>query len=243
MGRTLAAQGSRPIIPLPCPICNCLLNFNYRFYTITHHVSRITHHISRITFHVSHFTMNPPNRVQEWNQSLAVGQQAVEAVTTFLQSPVVKTSWFATQLVHSVEDDSRYQPLGIDLLWVVPERSFLRSITVEVKGDRYDKTGNFFFETVSDLQRSTSGGFVITRAEWLFYYFINSRKLYCLPMEFVKPWFVANLGRFRERIAQSQRDQSHWRTAGRLVPVATLLHEVAEVRTFQQQNGLWQAST
>jgi hypothetical protein len=183
--------------------------------------------------------MSSPNRIQEWNQSLAVGQQAVSAVTAFLQSPVVKTTWFATQLVHSVEDDPRYQPLGIDLLWVVPERSFLRSMTVEVKGDRYEKTGNFFFETVSDLQRSTTGGFVITRAEWLFYYFINSGKLYCLPMEVVKPWFVANLGRFRERIAQSQRDQNQWRTAGRLVPIVTALREVSAIKAFQQTNGVW----
>lgn len=183
--------------------------------------------------------MTTPNRIQEWNQSLAVGQQAVHAVTTFLQSPVVKTTWFATQIVHSVEDDPRYQPLGIDLLWVVPERSFLRSMTVEVKGDRYEKTGNFFFETVSDLQRSTTGGFVITRAEWLFYYFINSSTLYCLPMEFVKPWFVENMGRFRERIAQSQRDQSHWRTAGRLVPIVTARREVPAIKAFQQQHGVW----
>jgi hypothetical protein len=185
-------------------------------------------------------TMTSPNRVQEWNQSLAVGQQAVQAVTAFLQSPVVRSDWFATQLVHSVEDDPRYQPLGIDLLWVVPERSFLRSMTVEVKGDRYDQTGNFFFETVSNLQYSTTGGFVITRAEWLFYYFINSGKLYCLPMEFVKPWFVENMGRFRERIAQSQRDGSYWRTAGRLVPIAIALREVPAIKAFQQQSGQWQ---
>ena len=186
--------------------------------------------------------MNPPNRIQEWNQSLALGQQAVHAVTAFLQSPVVKTTWFATQIVHSVEDDPRYQPLGIDLLWVVPERSFLRSMTVEVKGDRYEKTGNFFFETVSDLQRSTTGGFVITRAEWLFYYFLNSGMLYCLPMEFVKPWFVENMGRFRERIAQSQRDQNHWRTAGRLVPIMTARREVPAIKAFHYQNGEWRVA-
>lgn len=186
--------------------------------------------------------MTPPNHIQDWKQSLAVGQQAVSAVTAFLQSPVVKSTWFATQLVHSVEDDPRYQPLGIDLLWVVPEQNFLRSMTVEVKGDRYDKTGNFFFETVSDLERSTTGGFVITRAEWLFYYFINSGQLYCLPMTYVKPWFLTNLRRFRERIAQSQRDQNQWRTAGRLVPITTALREVPSIKAFAQQEGRWRVA-
>ncbi len=182
------------------------------------------------------------NRIQQWHQSLAVGQQAVQAVTDFLQSPVAKSTWVATQLVHSVEDDPRYQPLGIDLLWVVPEQSYLRSMTVEVKGDRYEKTGNFFFETVSDVGRSTGGGFVITRAEWLFYYFLNSGALYCLPMRVVKPWFVEHMGRFRERIAQSQRDQSHWRTAGRLVPIATALAEVPAIKVFHCRDNVWRSA-
>lgn len=183
--------------------------------------------------------MAESDRTQQWQQSLAVGQQTVQVVTDFLHSPVVKATWFATHLVHSVETDPRYQPLGIDLLWVVTERTFLRSITVEVKGDRYAKSGNFFFETVSDLGRSTVGGFVITRAEWLFYYFIQRGLLYCLPMEHVKPWFVDQVGRFRERVAQSQHGSSQWRTAGQLVPIATVLAEIPAIRIFQQQDGVW----
>src|SRR5436190_613042 len=105
--------------------------------------------------------MTLANNEQEWTQSLAIGKQAVQEVVKFLHTDVVKQHWFDTRLVHSVEDDPRYQPLGIDLLWVVPERSFLRCMTIEVKGDRYASTGNFFFETVSDVRRTTTGGFVI----------------------------------------------------------------------------------
>ncbi|MEZ4862943.1 MAG: hypothetical protein R3C14_16615 [Caldilineaceae bacterium] len=178
-------------------------------------------------------------KVQEWDQSVAVGQQAVQAVVEFLQHPQIKQRWMNTQLVHSVEDDPRYQPLGIDLLWVVPEQSFLRCMTIEVKGDRYDRTGNFFFETVSDLQRNTGGAVVITRSEWLFYYFVNSGVLYCLPMAQVKPWFLANLPRFRERVAQSRRGGSQWRTAGRLVPIATVLREIPAVSCFRKEGEQW----
>lgn len=85
------------------------------------------------------------HREQQWDESLRTGQRAVRAVTNFLESDLVKRSWFHTQLVQSVEEEPRYQPLGIDLLWVVRESSFLRCITVEVKGDRNDQTGNFFF--------------------------------------------------------------------------------------------------
>lgn len=176
---------------------------------------------------------------QEWSESLSIGKQAVQEVIKFLHTDLVKHQWFDTRLVHSVEDDPRYQPLGIDLLWVVPERSFLRCMTIEVKGDRYATTGNFFFETVSNIDRTTTGAFVITKAEWLFYYFLNTGMLYCLPMEVVKPWFIEHLARFKERVASSRRDASTWRTAGRLVPIATVLREVSAVRVFRKTAEGW----
>lgn len=177
---------------------------------------------------------------QDWQQSLAIGQQAVQEVVKFLHTDLVKQRWFDTRLVQSVEDDPRYQPLGIDLLWVVPERSFLRCMTVEVKGDRYANTGNFFFETVSNIRRTTTGGFVITKAEWLFYYFLTSGKLYCLPMAVVKPWFIENKTRFKERVASSRRESSTWQTAGRLVPITTVLREVSAVKAFCKKQENWE---
>lgn len=187
--------------------------------------------------------MPSPKNEQDWHQSLSVGKQAVQAVVEFLKSDEARRNWFDTRLVHSVEDDERYQPLGIDLLWVVPEQSFLRCMTVEVKGDRYANTGNFFFETVSDIQRITTGGFVITKAEWLFYYFLPSSKLYCLPMAVVKPWFIENKTRFKERIASSRRESSTWQTAGRLVPIATVLREVSAVKAFCRKQEKWEILT
>lgn len=187
--------------------------------------------------------MSIKNNEQEWTQSLSIGKQAAQEVVKFLHADVVKRHWFDTRLVHSVEDDPRYQPLGIDLLWVVPERSCLRCITIEVKGDRYATTGNFFFETVSDIRRTTTGAFVITQAEWLFYYFLTTGTLYCLPMEVVKPWFVENMTRFKERVASSRRETSTWRTAGRLVPIATVLHEVNVVKAFRKKNESWELVT
>lgn len=182
---------------------------------------------------------HPITNEQDWQQSLSIGKQAVQEVVTFLHTDLVKRQWFDTRLVHSVEDDPRYQPLGIDLLWVVPERSFLRCMTIEVKGDRYATTGNFFFETVSNIDRTTTGAFVITKAEWLFYYFLNAGILYCLPMEVVKPWFIENLAHFKERVASSRRDASTWRTAGRLVPITTVLRAVSAVKAFRKTPEGW----
>ncbi|MEW6499503.1 MAG: hypothetical protein AB1589_44625, partial [Cyanobacteriota bacterium] len=61
-------------------------------------------------------------------------------------------------------------------------------VLVEVKGDRWNRTNNFFFETHSNLEKGTMGCFLYTEADWLFYYFVNTRLLYKLPMPKTRDW-------------------------------------------------------
>jgi hypothetical protein len=80
--------------------------------------------------------------------------------------------------VRNVEDDPTYQQVDVDLLWTTQKASY----RVEIKGDRLHKTGNFFFETVSNAQKGTPGCFLYTEADLLFYYFVEPGHLYILPM-------------------------------------------------------------
>jgi len=50
-----------------------------------------------------------------------------------------------TQIVQNVEDNQAYQQTDVDLLWTTSKASY----QVEIKSDRWHKTGNFFFETHS----------------------------------------------------------------------------------------------
>lgn len=167
-----------------------------------------------------------------------VAQQAATDVTHFLE-----TFWSQTVAVHNVEDHPAYQEHDVDLLWTVMERGRLRVIPVEVKGDRYHQTGNFFFETVSNAGRGTPGCFLYTKAEWLFYYFVETGRLYCLPMSTVRPWFEATMERFEERRTSTPVGGTSYVTIGRLVPIDTVLYEVPDVLQFQKDGTYWEQIT
>lgn len=163
-----------------------------------------------------------------------VARRAAADVTDFLL-----TTWPQTVTVHNVEDDPAYQEHDVDLLWTTMQRGRLRIIPVEIKGDRYHQTGNFFFETVSNEGKGTAGCFLYTKAEWLFYYFVEIGRLYCLPMSVVRPWFEARLTQFRESRTSTPVGNEHYVTIGRLVPIQRLLEENPDVLQFQKEPAGW----
>lgn len=138
-------------------------------------------------------------------------------------------AWLCSQpktiKVVNVEDNPDYQHRDIDLIWVTQTGDIL----VEVKGDRWNRTNNFFFETHSNLEKGTPGCFMYTEADWLFYYFINTRLLYKSPMPKTRDWFGITMNRFRERSTTTPVENSHYTTVGRLVPITTVMLEVPGV--------------
>jgi len=70
-----------------------------------------------------------------------------------------------------VQADPRFQARGIDILW---ERSSGELLGVEVKGDRQAaRSGNYFFELVSNLEKNTPGCFLYSTADLLLYVFLQ----------------------------------------------------------------------
>lgn len=182
--------------------------------------------------------MSRPLKEHGIQYTASIARRAAADVTDFLQ-----TFWAQTVAVHNVEDDPAYQEHDVDLLWTLLDKDgTLRVIPVEIKGDSYHRTGNFFFETVSNEGRGTEGCFLYTRADWLFYYFIESGALYCLPMHAARPWFQENQHRFQERRTSTPVDsgRNHYITVGRLVPIQTVLEEVPGVLFYQKgEDGVW----
>ncbi|MCB0008595.1 MAG: hypothetical protein KDE04_19145 [Anaerolineales bacterium] len=177
-----------------------------------------------------------PLREHELADTYQVADTASAAVTDFLL-----TSWPRTIAVHNVESESAYQKLDIDLLWAILDaQDKLRIVPVEVKGDRYDRTGNFFFETVSNADRGTPGCFLYTKAEWLLYYFVRIGRLYCLPMGQVRPWFLANLDDFAEKRTSTNVGRRNYVTIGQLVPIERVMAEVDGVRRFDRSENGWE---
>ncbi|MEO0840861.1 MAG: hypothetical protein AAF063_18390 [Cyanobacteria bacterium J06643_5] len=139
--------------------------------------------------------------------------------------------------IKNVENDPEFQRRDIDLIWTIQTEEGINEILVEIKGDRLDRTGNFFFETHSNLEKGTPGCFMYTEADWLFYYFVNTGILYKLPMPKTREWFLVTMRRFRERSTTTTVGNSYYTTVGRLVPIRRLMLEVpgAEMKNLTKE--------
>lgn len=143
------------------------------------------------------------------------------------------TKYFHTlgYVVQNVENDPAYRSIDIDL--VVYKKGSTVTYTVEVKGDTYSKTGNIFFETVSNKGKSTPGCLLYTEAQYVFYVFVDSGRTIIMRPADVKKWFLANQNDFKVRTVKTKVKSSHYETEGRLVPIKRLLSDVPSTQEIQ----------
>lgn len=142
------------------------------------------------------------------------------------QAALIVEQWLKrrekTISVQNVENDPVFQEADIDLI--------LNNVDgftyIEVKGDRYSSTGNFFFETDSNLERETPGCFLYTKADWVAYLFMDTGELYMLPMPQTRDWFMERIAYFRQRETHTPTSSGHYTTVGRLVPRKRVMDEV-----------------
>jgi len=87
-------------------------------------------------------------------------------------------------------------------------------------------TSNLFLEVWSNLPELTPGWMVTSRAHWLFYFFLDTKTLYVIPMRELQAW-AFGIGQKEGRIydfkevAQTKYQQINM-TKGRLVPLQAL---------------------
>lgn len=151
----------------------------------------------------------------------SVAKKAFEDIKNYLLSlPLTKG-------VENVEDDPSYRSKDIDLIWTQTDG---KTVFVEIKGDRWHKTGNYFFETVSNKSKGTPGCFLYTEADFIYYYFVNEKELHILPMPETRNWFIENKDRFREKETSTPIGRDFYITVGRLVPRVVVNKEVKGIK-------------
>lgn len=162
------------------------------------------------------------------NDTLKIAKQASEDIEKYLNS------LSGTVNVVNVEDYPTYQKKDIDVLYFFNGKDNVKKkASIEIKGDMHHHTGNYFFETHSNLQKNTPGCFMYTEADFLFYYYVKMKELHILPMKETRAWFIKNIERFEQRGTSTQignKKKKGYRTAGRLVPRNILLEEVPRAR-------------
>ena len=125
----------------------------------------------------------------------------------------------STLSVKNVENVTEYQHLDIDLIWKYKKDTTIHEKTIEITADRYHKTGNYFFETISNEKKGTPGCFIYSTADYLFYYFIDEKELHIMPLKKARKWFTDRIDRFKERKTSTPvGSDKYYITVGRLVP-------------------------
>lgn len=163
---------------------------------------------------------HPPRKIR-FDDSVRVSERACKDIVTWL------LNLKQTIDVQNVESDPKFQEIDVDLILTTNKGKF----KIEIKGDQWANTGNFFFETISNKEKNTPGCFLYTEADFVFYYFIEPQILYILPIPITRDWFKYNLHRFEERATTTPIGAGGaYTTVGRLVPIATLLEEAPDVK-------------
>lgn len=121
-----------------------------------------------------------------------------------------------TVAVVNVEDDETYRTQDIDLIWKREFNGVCKNVCVEVKVDTYFHTGNYFFETFSNVEKNTPGCFLYSQADYFFYYFLNA-ELHLIELQPVRAWFKDNIDRFAAKRTRTPVGQGFYHTEGRLV--------------------------
>lgn len=159
------------------------------------------------------------DKVYEFNSSNQVGKVGEEFVLSQL-----KTLPQVSEII-DVSDNRHYQIEDVDF--------FVRFVNgqeykVEIKTDTY-KSGNLFFEIYSNVETRTQGCLMKTKADYLFYYFVNLKSLYVFHMEDFKKFVLDNLNSFKQRTVKNLTFNS----MGYLVPLKFIEENFKNMKKYR----------
>lgn len=139
-----------------------------------------------------------------------------------------------TFLVDNVEEDKNYQEIDVDFVWyrVNPVDDEMMEFKVEVKGDRQN-TKNFFFETVSNLEKGTPGCILYTEADLLFYVFLSDYSLYVIKVSELRDWLKNNEEKYEHKNVGTMVGDSWYTSVGIPVPIKDIERDIAGVKRIQ----------
>ena len=138
--------------------------------------------------------------------------------------------------IHNVQEEARFQHLGVDLLWEKAPHSIEG---VEIKGDR-SRGKRFFFELASNVEKGTPGCFLYSKADWLVYVFLPLRTLHVLPLVATRAWFLPLAQQFPLQKTHTRTGPIAYTTVGATVPVAMVLKALPQAQTWRQEEGGFQ---
>ena len=141
--------------------------------------------------------------------------------------------------VINVENDRYYQGKDIDLLAKMKIRESKGWVGIEVKCDSY-KSGNLYFETISNMNKNTPGCLLYSEAHFLFYYFEKLEELYILPMQSFRQWFIQNKSSFDKKntCTKDTKGKILYKSEGYTIPLDIIKKDFKRVKVIKIKNDI-----
>lgn len=174
-------------------------------------------------------------KIYEFNKSLNVGELGEDIVEKYLNS------LDNVKKISCVKDIKKYQEDDIDF---IVHLSNGKKTSIEVKADSY-KSGNLYYETKSCVEYNTLGCLEKTKADYLFYYFINLNVLYIFKTKQFRKWVRKEIEMFNLKPSSSKlkkksvlnktfNDVDVYTSEGYTIPLKYIENELKDTNTYKK---------
>ena len=166
-------------------------------------------------------------RIHNFKQSNIIGKTGEEIVLNWIRNRS------NIRKITDVSTIEKYRDEDIDCILEFTDN---KKKTGEIKTDTY-LSGNIFYETVSNLEYGTLGCMEKSKADYLFYYFINSDELYIIDFPKYKKWFNENKHRFdcKKLKNKNKRENGIYNSIGYTIPKVLFEREFNAYKKFKIQ--------
>ena len=121
-----------------------------------------------------------------------------------------------------VQDSEEYRKKDIDLIALFKNN---KKATIEVKYDTY-KSGNLYFETISNMSKGTEGCLMYSEAHFLFYCFEKYKQIYILNLPKFREWFIKNKENFDRKTTSTKiGNKTVYQSEGYTIPLKAIKKE------------------
>lgn len=173
--------------------------------------------------------------IYEFNKSLSVGELGENIVEKYLNK------LGNVKKVESVKDIRAYQKEDIDFIVHLANG---KKVSVEVKSDSY-KSGNLYYETKSCVEFNTLGCFEKTKADYIFYYFLNLKVLYIFKTKKFRSWVHKEIMehnynsqnskiRKKEVFNRTRNNEDIYTSQGYTIPLRYIESELKDTRIYKK---------
>lgn len=121
--------------------------------------------------------------------------------------------------IYNVEDSSFFQSLDVDIVFVMAGEP-RQPIKIEIKADSYYRSGNYFAETISNMNTGSAGCWYQTKSHYIAYVFVKEKEIHFINTVQAQEWLREHEHELKKVHAATRsqfKNEVLYQTEGRLI--------------------------